>query len=281
MLLWIARLLARLPLRWLQALGGTLGRLVLALSGDFRDKSQANLRQAGLYDHTLMRRAADQSGQAVAETALLWFGAPARLDPLIHVENGALLTEALAHGRGVILLTAHVGSFEAAALGSARFAPITVLYKPPRLDAVRRLVEAGRVAPNVHPVPTSAAGVRGLLRALKRGEAIGVLPDQVPSDGDGEWATFFGRPAYTMTLPARLARLTGAQVLMAHGERLPDAAGWMVRYEQLPQAPSPAVINQAMESTIRRMPEQYFWGYNRYKAPAGVVPPPADTGPAA
>lgn len=281
MLLWTARLLARLPLGWLQALGGTLGRLVLALSGDFRGKSQANLRQAGLYDHTLMRRAADQSGQAVAETALLWFGAPERIDRLIHVENGALLTEALGHGRGVILLTAHVGSFEAAALGSARFAPITVLYKPPRLEAVRRLVEDGRAAPNVHPVPTSAAGVRGLLRALKRGEAIGVLPDQVPSDGDGEWAAFFGRPAYTMTLPARLARLTGAQVLMAHGERLPDAAGWMVRYERLPQAPSPLVINQAMESTIRRMPEQYFWGYNRYKTPVGVVPPQADTGSAA
>lgn len=278
MLLGIARLLARLPLRWLQALGGTLGRLVLVLSADFRGKSQDNLRQAGLYDHTLMRRAADQSGQAVAETALLWFGDPTRIDRLIHVENGALLTEALAQGHGVILLTAHVGSFEAAALGSARFAPITVLYKPPRLDAVRRLVETGRAAPNVHPVPASAAGVRGLLRALKRGEAIGVLPDQVPSDGDGEWAAFFGRPAYTMTLPARLARLTGAQVLMAHGERLPHAAGWTVRYERLPQAASPLVINQAMEATIRRMPEQYFWGYNRYKAPAGVVPPQADTG---
>jgi KDO2-lipid IV(A) lauroyltransferase len=217
----------------------------------------------------------------VAETALLWFGARERIDRLIRVENGELLNQALGHGRGVILLTAHVGSFEAAALGSARFGPITVLYKPPRIDVVRRLVESGRAAPNVHPVPTTAAGVRGLLRALKRGELIGVLPDQVPSEGDGEWAPFFGRPAYTMTLPARLARLTGAQVLMAHGERLPDAAGWVVRYECLPEAPSPAVINQAMEATIRRMPEQYFWGYNRYKTPPGVVAPDAGIGRAA
>jgi KDO2-lipid IV(A) lauroyltransferase len=281
MLLWIARLLARLPLSWLQSLGGTLGKLALVLSGDFRGKSQTNLRQAGLYEPTLMRRAADQSGQAVAETALLWFGARERIDRLIRVENGELLNQALGHGRGVILLTAHVGSFEAAALGSARFGPITVLYKPPRIDAVRTLVESGRAAPNVHPVPTTAAGVRGLLRALKRGELIGVLPDQVPSEGDGEWAPFFGRPAYTMTLPARLARLTGAQVLMAHGERLPDAAGWVVRYECLPEAPSPAVINQAMEATIRRMPEQYFWGYNRYKTPPGVVAPDAGIGRAA
>jgi KDO2-lipid IV(A) lauroyltransferase len=281
MLLWIARLLARLPLSWLQSLGGTLGKMALALSDNFRGKSQSNLRLAGLYEPTLMRRAADQSGQAVAETALLWFGARERIDRLIRVENGELLNQALGHGRGVILLTAHVGSFEAAALGSARFGPITVLYKPPRIDAVRRLVESGRAAPNVHPVPTTAAGVRGLLRALKRGELIGVLPDQVPSEGDGEWAPFFGRPAYTMTLPARLARLTGAQVLMAHGERLPDAAGWVVRYECLPEAPSPAVINQAMEATIRRMPEQYFWGYNRYKTPPGVVAPDAGIGRAA
>jgi KDO2-lipid IV(A) lauroyltransferase len=278
MLMTTVRLLARLPLCWLQALGGALGRLALVLSGDFRGKSSANLRQAGLFDAALMRRAASHSGQAVSETAVLWFGDPARVQRLIRVENGELLTAALAEGRGVILLTAHVGSFEAAALGSARFSPITVLYKPPRLEVMRALVETGRQAPDVHPVPTTAAGVRGLLRALKRGEAIGVLPDQVPSDGDGAWAPFFGRPAYTMTLPARLAKLTGAPVLMAHGERLPGANGWVVRYEALNEPPSPEAINRAMESTIRRMPEQYFWGYNRYKAPAGTQPPAPDAG---
>jgi len=278
MLMTTVRLLARLPLCWLQALGGALGRLALVLSGDFRGKSSANLRQAGLFDASLMRRAASHSGQAVCETAVLWFGEPARVQRLIRVESGELLTAALAEGRGVILLTAHVGSFEAAALGSARFSPITVLYKPPRLEVMRALVETGRQAPDVHPVPTTAAGVRGLLRALKRGEAIGVLPDQVPSDGDGAWAPFFGRPAYTMTLPARLAKLTGAPVLMAHGERLPGANGWVVRYEALNEPPSPEAINRAMESTIRRMPEQYFWGYNRYKAPAGTQPPAPDAG---
>jgi len=88
MLLWIARLLARLPLSWLQSLGGTLGKMALALSDNFRGKSQTNLRLAGLYEPTLMRRAADQSGQAVAETALLWFGARERIDRLIRVKHG-------------------------------------------------------------------------------------------------------------------------------------------------------------------------------------------------
>lgn len=281
MLIALVRLLARLPLRWLQALGGSMGRMVLWLSADFRGKSRANLRQAGLSDDALMQRAARHSGQAVAETALLWFGDPARVQGLIRVEHEGLLVDALARGRGVILLTAHVGSFEAAALASSRFAPITVLYKPPRLGPVRALVETGRQAPGVYPVPTNATGVRGLLRALKRGEAIGVLPDQVPSEGDGEWAPFFGRAAYTMTLPARLAALTSATVLMAHGERLPDAAGWVVRYEALAEAPSPAAINRAMEATIRRMPEQYFWGYNRYKVPAGTTPPAGPSGSSA
>jgi len=106
-----------------------------------------------------------------------------------------------------------------------------------------------------------------LLRALRRGEAIGVLPDQVPSDGDGVWAPFFGRSAYTMTLPARLAALTGAAVFMVHGERLDRGQGWQVWFERFDATPTPAAINHAMEQLIRRLPDQYFWGYNRYKVP--------------
>jgi KDO2-lipid IV(A) lauroyltransferase len=176
----------------------------------------------------------------------------------------------------VILLTPHLGCFEAAARAVARSGPITVLYKPPRLAPGRRLVETGRASPGVRPVPASASGVRGLVRALKKGEAIGVLPDQVPSDGDGTWAPFFGRPAYTMTLPQRLARLTGASVLLACGERLPRGSGWRVRFESFDGEATPEAVNRAMESMIRRLPEQYFWGYNRYKVPARAASPASD-----
>jgi KDO2-lipid IV(A) lauroyltransferase len=282
MLVWIARLVARLPLAWSQALGAVLGRIALAVSGGFRRKSSENLALAGLLEPTLLRRTAEQAGRAAAETPFVWFGADARVEARIAVEGQDALDRARAGGRGVILLTPHLGCFEAAARAVARSGPITVLYKPPRLAPVRRLVETGRASPGVRPVPASAAGVRGLVRALKKGEAIGVLPDQVPSDGDGTWAPFFGRPAYTMTLPQRLARLTGASVLMACGERLPGGAGWRVRFEGFEGEATPEAVNRAMESMIRRLPDQYFWGYNRYKVPARAAPSAADrpAGPA-
>jgi KDO2-lipid IV(A) lauroyltransferase len=273
MLVWLARLVARLPLRWSQALGGVLGRLALALSSGFRRKSADNLALAGLLDDARLRRSAEEAGRAAGETPFVWFGDDARVEALIRVEGQEALDRARAAGRGVILLTPHLGCFEAAARAVARSGPITVLYKPPRLPAVRRLVETGRASPGVRPVPASASGVRGLLRALKRAEAIGVLPDQVPSDGDGVWAPFFGRPAYTMTLPQRLARSTGASVLLACGERLPGGAGWRVRFEPFEGDASPEAVNRAMEAMIRRIPDQYFWGYNRYKGPPGAADP--------
>jgi len=282
MLLWLSRLSARLPLVWSQAAGALLGRLALRLSSGFRRKSAGNLALAGLLDPGRLRRSAAEAGRAAAETPFVWFRPPGQVDALIRVEGQEVLDAARARGRGVILLTPHLGCFEAAARAVARSGPITVLYKPPRLAAMRELVETGRASPGVRPVPASAAGVRGLLRALRRGEAIGVLPDQVPSEGDGVWAPFFGRPAYTMTLPERLARLTGAAVLMACGERLPRGAGWRVRFEVLSADPSPQAVNAAMEAMIRRLPDQYFWGYNRYKAPPGVTGPgprPGRAGP--
>ncbi|MFZ9406617.1 MAG: lysophospholipid acyltransferase family protein, partial [Burkholderiaceae bacterium] len=121
-----------------------------------------------------------------------------------------------------------------------------------------------------HPRPALDGGQIG---ALRRGEAIGVLPDQVPSQGEGTWVPFFNRLAYTMTLPERLARLTGAVVLMGHAERLQHGQGWQMRIEPLETDPTPLEVNRAMEKIIRRLPEQYFWGYNRYKAPPGVSHP--------
>jgi KDO2-lipid IV(A) lauroyltransferase len=284
MLLALSRLVARLPLRWTQAAGALAGRLTLWLSSGYRRKSADHLAAAGLLDAARLRRSAAQMGRAAAETPFVWFGVHERVEARIRVEGQDALDAARAAGRGVILLTPHLGCFEAAARAVARSGPITVLYKPPRLAAVRALVETGRASPGVRPVPATAAGVRGLLRALKRGEAIGVLPDQVPSDGDGVWAPFFGRPAYTMTLPQRLARLTGARVLTACGERLPRGEGWRVRFEPFDGEPTPATVNAAMETMIRRIPDQYFWGYNRYKAPPGAGAGPradggADDGP--
>jgi len=269
----LAWLVARLPLSWLQSAGALSGRVALRASGAFRRKTEQHLAIAGLPVTELATASAGQVGAAAAETLWIWFSRDERLKPLIRTEGMEWLLAAKASGRGVILLTPHLGSFEAAARMVAFSFPITVLYKPPRGALGHSLILEGRNRPGVHLAPASASGVRSLVRALRRGEAIGVLPDQVPSQGEGTWVPFFNRLAYTMTLPERLARLTGAVVLMGHAERLQHGQGWQMRIEPLETDPTPLEVNRAMEKIIRRLPEQYFWGYNRYKAPPGVSQP--------
>jgi Kdo2-lipid IVA lauroyltransferase/acyltransferase len=132
---------------------------------------------------------------------------------------------------------------------------------------------AARNNAGLHAAPANLSGLRQVLRALRRGEAVGLLPDQVPTDGMGRWAPFFGRPAYTMTLPQRLADTTGAVVVLTVGERLADGQGWRMHARILQESPTPEVVNREMAAMIRQLPHQYLWAYNRYKQPPGVDAP--------
>jgi KDO2-lipid IV(A) lauroyltransferase len=114
-----------------------------------------------------------------------------------------------------------------------------------------------------------------MLRALKKAQTVGLLPDQVPPAGQGVWAPFFGERAYTMTLATRLVRQTGAELLLMWAERLDSARGWVL-HVSAPSSPLPsaandeadaALVNREMERLIRERPSQYLWGYHRYKAP--------------
>jgi KDO2-lipid IV(A) lauroyltransferase len=157
--------------------------------------------------------------------------------------------------------------------------PITVLYRPPRIGFLEGVMRAGRERGQAKLAKADVGGVRLLYKALKRGEAIGLLPDQVPSRGEGEWTEFFGRPAYTMTLAGRLAESSGATVLIAYSERLPHGEGYVIHVAPLPldfDRPVAQQINTALERTIRACPAQYLWSYNRYKIPRGVTPPDAN-----
>jgi KDO2-lipid IV(A) lauroyltransferase len=174
---------------------------------------------------------------------------------------------------GTIYLTPHLGSFELSARAYAMLAPITVLYKPPRRDDLHAVLRVARSGPRLKAVPTDAGGIRALVRALRQGQAIGVLPDQVPTAGDGSWAPFFGRLAFTMTLPARLVERTGARVFILATRRRRLARGWTIEVRPVEGVPSPARINAAVESMIRAAPDQYYWDYNRYKVPAGMERP--------
>jgi len=266
------RLLSRLPLGVLHGLGWGLGWLVFASSGVYRRRFLAHAHLAGCSARA-WRTAVGQTGMLVAELPRLWLGAavPIRWEGEAHIEA------ALAEGRGIVFLTPHLGCFEITAQAYAqRFGarqPMTVLFRPPRQTWLQDLVSTARGRPGLQTAPTTLAGVKRLIQALRRGQSVGLLPDQVPPSGLGVWAPFFGRPAYTMTLSARLAQQTGAVLLVAWGERLAWGRGYCIHVQPLGHAlPADAeqaagVINQEMEQLIALCPQQYLWAYARYKAP--------------
>ncbi len=278
-MLLLFRCLAVCPLWLLHALGWLLGWLTFLASASYRAHWRANTRQAGVGG---WRRWASigEAGKQVAELPRLWFGRPVP----VRWDGAELIEQAQAQGQGLLLLTPHLGCFEVTARAYAdRYGvglggkPITVLYRPPRQAAWREVVEQARARPGLATAPTTLGGVKQLLQALRRCEAVGLLPDQVPPEGLGVWAPFFGRSAYTMTLSARLARVPGTQVLLAWGERLSWGRGYVVRLRawrdvvpgSLPgdDAQAAVLMNQAMEALVRECPQQYLWAYARYKQP--------------
>jgi len=268
-----------------------MGWLVWALSPTYRRRLRANARLAGV-DARAQRRAIAEAGRMVAELPWLWLrpdsGELARRTEWV---GAGPLDEIVAARRPLVILTPHMGSFEVAArafvdrYGDAK--PLTVLYRPAKKKALRDFQEAARGRPDLATAPATLAGVRQMLRALKRGEGVGLLPDQVPPEGQGVWAPFFGLPAYTMTLAARLAQQTGADCHVVRCERLPWGRGFRMHCSPLSQAlPAGAdleaqtaaatVINETMEEVILRDPGQYLWGYNRYKQPRPQNVPATD-----
>jgi len=260
------RLLARLPLGPLQRIGAALGLLAYLASRSYRTKLLANLARAGL-PASLATDCARHAGRMVGELPFVWFRPLAEVAARVRCEDAGVFDAALREGRGVLLLTPHLGSFEMAARYFASRAPITVLFKPPRQAPLARLLAAGRDQEPMRSVPTNLSGVRALLRALRGGSVVGLLPDQVPDSGQGEWAPFFGEPAYTLTLPMRLAQQTGAAVVLVACERLGPGEGWRLHLERMREMPTPEALNAAMQRLILRWPRQYLWGYNRYRQP--------------
>ena len=273
------RLIARTPLARLHAIGALLGSLVYALSPRYRAQLKANLFASGVCaDDATRRRLLKQSiaeaGRGAIEIITVWFGSETTVAGLVTCDDWTMVEEAQRAGRGIIFLTPHLGCFEIASLYGAQRLPITVLYRPPKLRWLEPLMMAGRQRWRATLAPANTRGVRLLYRALKRGESVGLLPDQAPGVGEGVWAEFFGRPAYTMILAQRLQHATGAAVIMAFAERLPEGRGY--RLHLMPLAPEQlgaAALNTAVEQLVRRCPAQYLWSYNRYKVPAGAKEP--------
>jgi KDO2-lipid IV(A) lauroyltransferase len=273
----LLRLVGKLPLPLLHALGSLLGWAAYGMSPTYRRKLRANLLQAGYSDPRVRREAIAEAGKMLCEVPALWFRPYAEVTALVREVQG--MEEALAvraQGKGVLFLTPHMGCFEITAQYAALLTPITVLYRPPKIGWLEPLMVEGRTRPNMHLVPADVSGVRAIFRALKGGEAVGFLPDQVPGEGEGDWAEFFGRPAYTMTLAAKLAEREGVSCFIVFGRRLPRGRGYAMHVrplaEKIEGESATRRLNRALEELVRECPGQYLWGYNRYKVPKGARP---------
>lgn len=280
-MLCLFRLLSHWPLWLLHAIGAAMGWLIYGLSPTYRRHLKENLFLAlgEVEGRRILPQAITAAGRGVLELPKVWLLPQKEAVQLaIQVTGWEVVAAAQARGEGIIFLTPHLGCFEITAhCFAARGGPISVLYRQPKQRWMQPLIEAGRGSGKLKLAPADVSGVRTLLKALKKREAVGLLPDQVPGAGEGIRADFFGKPALTMTLAARLTEVSGTCVISVYAERLPGGKGFHTRF----CAPSTPIvgsleervqaINHEMEALIRRCPEQYLWGYNRYK---NVPPPP-------
>ena len=279
MLVALFKLLSYLPLPVLHGIGSGLGWLVYLSSPSYRRRLRENIALAGFSAHT--GSAIAEAGKSILELAFIWCAPQDKVLKTAKIRNWKEVQTILNNGKGVIFLTPHLGCFEIIAQAIAAQVSLTVLYSPPHKQALQPLIETARARANLLLAPANLGGVRTLLKALKKGSAIGLLPDQVPQNGEGVWADFFGKQAYTMTLSAKMHSMTGARIICAYAERLPWGKGYLIRFvpftDDLKGAPEQQAraINKAMESLIAHCPSQYFWSYNRYKTPDHVATPAA------
>jgi KDO2-lipid IV(A) lauroyltransferase len=277
-MLWLFRFFSLWPLAVLHGMGGAMGWLTWALSPSYRAQFRANVAQAGL-PFAAARPAIAEAGRFVAELPKLWMR-PRTQSCLgnVRIEGQAHAEQAFAQGRGVIFFGPHCGSFELGPQALAElYGPITAIYRPARKAWLAQLESFARDRQNLTVVPGGLSGIRQMHKSLKANQAVALLTDQVPPEGLGLWAPFFGKPAYTITLPVRLALQSGAVLLPVSCERLPWGRGYFLKIwpavagmetrEKSDMLQGVTLINQAIEAIVRSQPGQYLWGYARYKTP--------------
>ena len=274
----LLRLFAALPLPVAHAFGTVLGSALIVLPNSLRRITAINLAlcypeldaraRTRLERHSLI-----ETGKTITEMGAMWCWPASRLFGKMRAVSGLDAADAAQRrGRGVIFASPHLGCWEMAGLYVSSRYPMTTLYRPPRLAALENLSREARARLGARLVPTDASGVRALYQALGRGEAVGILPDQNPEPGSGVFAPFFGMPAYTMVLIARLVRKTGAALILTYAERLPHGAGYRLHLREAPEdfaSATPeqagAILNRLIEEGVRAHPEQYQWGYKRFR----------------
>jgi KDO2-lipid IV(A) lauroyltransferase len=273
-LLWLGGLL---PLRVLHALGSAFGDMAWLLRSRERRITEINLALMSDQDGALScqldaRQVLRETGKSAIEIAKVWSGRPQHALRLVREVRGAdLFEQALESGKGILIAAPHLGCWELLSYWLAERTPLAIVYRPPRNPEIEPLLIKARGASKVEQVRAEGAGVRSLYRRLSAGGVVGILPDQQPRQGEGEFAPFFGIEALTMVLLPRLAERTGACVLFAFAERLPRGQGFRIHVQAAPSRVADAdlriacsALNEGVEHCVRAAPMQYQWHYKRY-----------------
>jgi len=270
-----AWLIGLLPLSWLRFLGAALGRLSYALDSRETRVTRRNLALIGLAETPAVREQHTRelmrsTGQTLMETLAVWTRPRQRVLALVREVHGeALYAEARARGKGVLMAVPHYGNWELVIECLAARGPFSLVYRVPESAGADRFLQLARGGDHVRLVPAEATAMRPLLRALQNGETVGITPDHQPKEGGGEFAPFYGRPALTLSLIAKLAQRTGAPVLFAYAERRGD--GFSLHFEaeepalhdaELPVAL--AAMNRRVQAIADRDFRQYQWTYKRF-----------------
>ncbi len=271
------RLLGWLPLGALRRLGALAGWLFYRSNSAALRVMRRNIalcypQLSSAEQERLVRRRASDLPTLFFETLAVWNRSPTWLAKHIVASSGTEpFVAAVAAGRGVIVIAPHHGNWEVVGLWAAQHAPMTSLYDPPRSAAFERWVVAARQRSGAKLLPTDVRGVAGVIKALKRGEITGILPDQQPPPSSGEFAPLFGHPARTMTLVGNLLQRTAAAAFFVSATRV--AGGWQLHLEPAPaelwserRSESLAALNRGVEAVVAVAPEQYQWEYKRFRA---------------
>lgn len=276
-------LLAYLPLGVLQALGTFAGWLSWISSSARRRVALRNLERCmpeldAAARERLARASLAHEFMTYIETIRIWLGPAQQVRSAVREWRGLdVLDRAFAQGKGVILLTLHQGAFEAIAIPMSERYPFCGLYKPQR-GIFNELSIKGRTRFGGQLRATEAGVRKQSLSLLAQGMGVYFMPDHDPPEGRGVFVPFMGQPAHTPTLVAKLAHESGSPVVYMFGERLPNAGGFIAHFLDAPENISngdvlkaSAAMNRGLEQCLRTCPEQYWWGYKRFRRqPPGI-----------
>jgi KDO2-lipid IV(A) lauroyltransferase len=275
----LLRLFSLVPLKTMHRLGDAIGRLSVAMHSKTARHTAVNLKLVrpaldGAAQAALLTQTMEESGRSLTEMANIWGGGAQKALGLVREVRGLELFEAaIASGKGTIIAAPHLGCWELLNYWLCSRTPMAILYRPPRVAAVETLLRKVRGALAPEQVRAEGAGVRTLYKRLAAGGTVGILPDQKPRAGEGEFAPFFGVEALTMVLLPRLAARTGATVLFSFAERLPNGEGFRIHILPAPEGLADAnlkiactALNKGVEQCVDLAFAQYQWHYKRYSA---------------